>query len=69
MDDLNNIFSEENILNDEQLKKYALQQSSPEEQYSVEKQINDSSFVNDATEGLQQFSSAKKNEQLCSTDK
>ncbi len=60
MEDLNNIWNDEDELNEEQLLNYIKGNSTDEEQHVVEKQMNDSSLVNDAVEGLQQFSSTGK---------
>ena len=51
-----NIFMGDDDLNEEQLKKYISGKSSPEEQHAVERQMQDSAFLNDAVEGLQHFS-------------
>ncbi len=60
MEDLNNIWNDEDELNEEQLLSYINGKSTEEEQHEVKKQMNDSSLINDAVEGLQQFSSTKK---------
>ena len=60
MEDLNNIWSADDELNEEQLMNYVKGKTSGEEAHAVEKKMANSSFVNDAVEGLQNFSSAEK---------
>src|SRR5579885_3026357 len=60
MEDLINIWNAEDELNEEQLMNYINNTSSNEEQYTIEAAMNNSSFINDAVEGLQQFSSTTK---------
>jgi hypothetical protein len=60
MEDLTNILQPDDELNEEQLKKYVSGETSPEEIHTVEKQMADSEFINDAVEGLQAFSSKQK---------
>lgn len=60
MEDVNNIWNADDELNDETLLNYVTKKSSHEEQHSVEQNINDSAFVSDAVDGLQQFSSTQK---------
>ncbi len=60
MEDLTNIWNAENDLNGDQLLNYVKGKSAKEEEHSVEKQMAESSFVNDAVEGLQSFSSPEK---------
>lgn len=60
MEDLNNMWNAEDELNEDQLMDYVKGKSSDEAQHIVEKKMNDSSFINDAVEGLQQFSSTEK---------
>lgn len=55
MDDLSNIFKHPENPGEEDLKKYISGKSSPEEQHALEEQMQDSAFVHDAVEGLQQF--------------
>lgn len=60
MEDLSNIWNDKDELNEEQLLNYIKGNSTNEEQHAVEKQMNDSSIINDGIEGLQQFSSTGK---------
>lgn len=60
MEDLTNIWSADDELNEEQLLDYVTGKSGNEDAYVVEQKMADSSFVNDGIEGLQQFSSASK---------
>lgn len=60
MDELTNIWNADDELNEEQLMNYVKGKSAGEEEHAVEKKMAESSFVNDAVEGLQQFSSAEK---------
>ena len=60
MEDLNNIWSADDELNEEQLMNYVKGKMSGEEAHAVEKKMANSSFINDAVEGLQNFSSAEK---------
>jgi hypothetical protein len=60
MEDLNNLLSAEEEFNEDELMNYLKENLSAEDAYHVEKQMADSSFVNDGVEGLQQFSSAEK---------
>lgn len=60
MSDVHNILFDGEELSDEQLINYLKGNLSDEELHNVEKQMADSSFVNDAVEGLQNFSSDKK---------
>jgi hypothetical protein len=60
MEDITNIWSNEDELNEEQLMHYIQGKASGEEAHAVEKQMAESAFVNDAVEGLQDFSSPKK---------
>jgi hypothetical protein len=55
MTDLKDILNPEDELNNEDLLKYLQGNASEEERFAVEKQMADSSFVNDAVEGLQNF--------------
>lgn len=60
MADLTNILKGDDELNEEQLKKYLSGEASAEEIHAVEKSMADDAFVNDAVEGLQDFSSQVK---------
>ena len=60
MEDLNNIWNEDDELNEDQLMDYLKGKSSEKDMHSVEKGMAGSSFVNDGVEGLQEFSSAEK---------
>lgn len=60
MADLTNILQSDDELNEEQLKKYLSGQANAEELHTVEKSMADNEFVNDAVEGLQDFSSQSK---------
>ena len=60
MEDLTNILKHDDNINEEELRKYLSGNSSDEERYDIEKKMADSSFVNDAVEGLQEFSSHQK---------
>ena len=60
MEDLTNIWNADDELNEEQLLDYIKGKSAGEDMHAVEKQMADSSFINDGVEGLQQFSSAGK---------
>lgn len=59
MEDLGNILLNDDELNEDQLKKYLSGDISREELHEIEKQMAGSSFMNDAVEGLQAFSSSK----------
>ena len=60
MEDLTKILKDDDNINEEELRKYLSGNSSDEERYDIEKKMADSSFVNDAVEGLQEFSSHQK---------
>lgn len=61
MPDVNdNILNSEEELSDEQLMKYLKGYLSKEDAHEIEEEMVDDSFLNDAIEGLQQFSSNKK---------
>ena len=60
MEDLTNIWNENDELNEEQLMNYVKGKSTEEDTHDVERKMADSSFINDGVEGLQQFSSAEK---------
>lgn len=57
MEDLLNIWNADDELNDDELMNYVKGKSSAQEEHAVEKKMADSAFINDAVEGLQQFSS------------
>lgn len=60
MEDLINIWNADDELNEEELMNYIKKKSSAGEKHAVEKKIAGSSFINDAVEGLQNFSSTEK---------
>lgn len=60
MADLTNILQSNDELNEEQLKKYLSGEASSEELHAIEKSMADDDFMNDAVEGLQDFSSQAK---------
>jgi len=60
MEDLLNIWNADDELNEDELINYVKGESSEGEEHAVEKQMADSLFVDDAVEGLQQFSSTDK---------
>ncbi len=60
MEDFTNILQRDDDINEEELKKYLSGNISDEERHAIEKKMADSPFVNDAVEGLQQFSSHQK---------
>ena len=61
MPDVNdNILPSEEELSDEQLMNYLKGYLSREDAHNIEEEMIDDSFLNDAIEGLQQFSSNKK---------
>ena len=60
MPDLTNILQSDDELNEEQLKKYLSGEANAEELHAVEKNMADDEFINDAVEGLQDFSSQAK---------
>ena len=59
MEDLTNIWTIDDELNEEQLLSYLQGKTSGEDAHLVEKQMADDAFVNDAIEGLQSFKSTK----------
>jgi len=59
MEDLTNIWTIDDELNEEQLLNYLQGNTSDEEAHLVEKQMADDAFVNDAIEGLQAFKSTR----------
>jgi hypothetical protein len=60
MEDLTNIWTIDDELNEEQLLNYLQGNTSADEAHLVEKQMADDAFVNDAIEGLQAIKSPKK---------
>ncbi len=61
MSDINNdILNSEEELSDEQLMNYLKGYLSKEDAHNIEEEMIEDSFLNDAIEGLQQFSSDKK---------
>jgi hypothetical protein len=60
MEDLTDILKDDDNINEEELRRYLLGNISDEERYDIEKKMADSSFTNDAVEGLQKFSSHQK---------
>jgi len=60
LEDLINIWNADDELNEDELMNYIKKKSSAGEEHNVEKKMADSSFVNDAVEGLQSFSSIEK---------
>lgn len=60
MEDLINIWNADDELNEEELMNYIKKSSSAGEEHAFEKKMAASSFVNDAVEGLQNFSSTEK---------
>jgi hypothetical protein len=59
-EDVNNLWSADDELNEDELVNYLKGNLPAEDAHQIEKQMADSSFVNDGVEGLQQFSSAEK---------
>lgn len=57
MADLKDILNTDDELNQDDLMKYLQGQASAEERFAIEKQMADSSFMDDAVEGLQHFKS------------
>ena len=55
MSDLKNILNQEEELSSEELIRYLQGEASEEERFAIEKQMAESSFVNEAVEGLQDF--------------
>jgi hypothetical protein len=60
MEDLTDILKDDDNINEEELRRYLSGNISEEERYDIEKKMAGSSFVNDAVEGLQKFSSHQK---------
>ena len=59
MEDLSNIWTIDDELNEEQLLNYLQGNAPGDEAHSIEKQMADDAFVNDAIEGLQSFKSTR----------
>ena len=59
MSDLKDILNTDDELNQDDLMKYLRGNASEEERFAIEKQMAESSFVDDAVEGLQHFKDAK----------
>ena len=59
MEDLTNILQDDDNINEEELKRYLSGNLSDEERHIIETKMVNSEFVNDAVEGLQQFSSSQ----------
>jgi ABC-type transport system involved in cytochrome bd biosynthesis fused ATPase/permease subunit len=57
MADLKDILNTDDELNQEDLMRYLQRKASKEERFAIEKQMADSSFMDDAVEGLQHFKS------------
>jgi len=55
MNNLDNILDNEEALNEEELMKYLEGKLTPAEQHALEHKMNNSAFINDAIEGLQQI--------------
>lgn len=60
MEDLTKILQDDDEFNEAELKKYLSGETPAEDLHAIEKKMADSEFINDAVEGLQSFSSAKK---------
>jgi hypothetical protein len=60
MEDLINIWNADDELNEDELINYIKKKSSAGEEHKVEEKMADSPFVNDAVDGLQNFSSTEK---------
>ncbi len=60
MEDLLNIWNTDDELNEDELMNYVNHKSSAEDAHIIEEKMADSTFINDAVEGLQSFSSAEK---------
>ena len=60
MEDLINIWNADDELNEDELMNYIKKKSSAGEEHNIEEKMADSPFVNDAVEGLQNFSSTEK---------
>lgn len=60
MTDLKDILNHDEELNADELMKYLQGNASEEERFAIENQMADSSFVNDAIEGLQHFKNAEQ---------
>ncbi|GAC1441494.1 MAG: hypothetical protein NVSMB63_09120 [Sediminibacterium sp.] len=59
MTDLKNILKQDDEMNSEGLMKYLEGKASDAERFAIEKQMADSDFMNDAVEGLQEFTDTK----------
>ncbi|MBV9988987.1 MAG: hypothetical protein JO301_15010 [Chitinophagaceae bacterium] len=59
MADLKDILNPDDELNQEELLRYLQGQASDEERFAIENQMAESSFVDDAVEGLQHFKDPK----------
>lgn len=55
MTDLKDILNNDDELNSEEMIRYLQGEATEEERFAIEKQMADSSFVDDAVEGLQSF--------------
>ena len=55
MTDLKDILNHEDELNSEELMRYLQGNATEEERFAIEKQMADSSFIDEAIEGLQHF--------------
>lgn len=60
MDELNNIWSNEDELSEEELVNYIKQNSPDDDSHFVEEKMIDDPFLNDAVEGLQQVTDKEK---------
>lgn len=60
MKDPVNIWNADDEINDDELMKYINKKSSDNEQHNIQSKMNDSSFISDAVDGLEQFSSSQK---------
>jgi hypothetical protein len=60
MEDITNIWTSEDDLNEEQLMQYIQGKATGNDAHAVERQMAESDFVNDAVEGLKNFESPKK---------
>ncbi len=60
MTDLKDILEQDDELNTEELMRYLQGNASDEERFAIEKQMAESTFVNEAIEGLQNFKDPKQ---------
>src|SRR5436853_5153246 len=60
MEDLNNIWNADDELNEDQLLNYVKGKLTEEDANAIERKMSGSTFINDAVEGLQQFSTSEK---------